>query len=122
MSLCIAASGTILTLAASAFSLSWTHSVEKTNWAEEWIVQSHRLVLVQASVEGSGAGISLPDDAVRTGEGWTYKPGLPPLERLTLASSGATASAWTLCTATHCIELGGSQGDPITIWSAVNCG
>lgn len=121
MSLCIAASGTIIALAANAFSLSWTHSVEKTVWVEEWRVDANHLVAVEASVQGSGAGIALPDNAVRTEKGWTYTPVLPPLEKLTLASSGATVSAWTLCANGECIELGEAQGDPVSIWAGADC-
>lgn len=122
MSLCIAASGTVIALAANAFSLSWTHSVEKTIWVEEWRVESNRLVAVEAIVQGSGAGIAQPDDAVRTERGWTYTPTLPPLEKLTLASSGATVSAWTLCANGECIELGEAEGDPVSIWPGPGCG
>lgn len=121
MSLCIAAGGTILTLAATAFSLSWTHSVEKTDWTENWTVQSNQLVLESARVEGSGAGIGLPDNAIRTEAGWTYTPDLPPLKRLVLASSGATVSAWTLCADGECFELGDSPGAGVGIWSETDC-
>ena len=56
MSLCIATGGQILALVASSFTLSWTHSVEKTEWIEHWQVEDSRLNLVSASVQGSGAG------------------------------------------------------------------
>ena len=46
MSLCIASAGSIMTLLAGSFSLSWTHSVEKTTWMERWQVEGDRLALV----------------------------------------------------------------------------
>lgn len=121
MTLCIAASGTLLALAASSFSLSWTHSVEKTLWQEEWSIVDNRLVLTEAIVQGSGAGIALPPDALLTEKGWTYTPTLAPLERLTLAASGMPPSAWQLCTGAQCLELGAEAGTPITLWAADRC-
>lgn len=121
MSLCIAASGKLIALAATAFSLSWTHSVEKTHWEEHWLAENGQLHLIEATVEGSGAGIDLPDNATRTERGWTYRPTLAPLDRLTLAASGATPSAWTLCTEHTCLELGAEAGDTVSLWSATTC-
>ena len=121
MSLCIAASGTIIALAANAFTLSWTHSVEKTLWRERWIVIENQLEVVEGTVQGSGAGIYLPDNAHRTGEGWTYVPALAPLDTLSLAASGMTPSPWTLCTEDQCLELGAEAGDTVTLWAAAQC-
>jgi hypothetical protein len=119
--LCVAASGTILALVASSFSLSWTHSVERTLWQEHWTIEDKRLVLVEAIVEGSGAGIDLPADSVRTSEGWRYRPAIEPIERLSLAASGMTPSAWRLCTETACHDLGAEPADAITLWAADRC-
>ncbi len=121
MSLCIAASGHLIALAASAFSLTWTHSVEKTEWREDWLVVENRLLLEEAAVSGSGAGIGLPNDAIWRDGVWTYRPGLAPLKQLSLAASGATVSPWTLCTNETCLELGREAGEPVTIWSAESC-
>ena len=38
MSLCILAAGKTVTLTVAAFTLAWTHSVEKTHWQEDWKV------------------------------------------------------------------------------------
>ena len=121
MTLCIAAGGKVLALAASTFSLSWTHSVEKTTWLEQWEIRNHALTVVEATVQGSGAGIAIPDDAVRTQMGWTYRPKLAPLDRLSLAASGATPSAWTLCTDNQCLDLGATAGDTVTLWAGEQC-
>lgn len=43
-------------------------------------------------------------------------PDLAPVEKLTLAASGATASPWTLCAGETCLELGTVSADPIRIW------
>jgi len=121
MSLCIAASGKLIALAATAFSLSWTHSVEKTTWTESWITEGDALRVVGASVEGSGAGIGLPDNAVLRDGRWVYAPQLAPVETIILAASGATVSPWTLCTSDTCIDLGSKAADPTRIWVSEDC-
>lgn len=120
--LCVASAGAIAALAVSSFSLGWTHSVEKTQWQEHWVVQAEALQLVQASVEGPGAGIAVPPDAVWDEGRWTYVPSLPPLPELVLAASGMTPSPWTLCLPDgNCRSLGGEAGEPVRIWVAPLC-
>lgn len=114
MSLCIAAGATLLALSASVFTLSWDHSVEKTAWSETWSVTAAGLVVTAARIEGSGAGMDPPEDAVFDGSGWVYRPHLPPLPRLVLADSGA-AGSWTVCAGDRCLALGGSGGEPIVL-------
>lgn len=58
-----------VTLAVQSFRLSWVHSVEKTEWRENWRVQAQGLVLVEARVRGSGAGME-PGDTARWRDGW----------------------------------------------------
>jgi len=119
--LCIATSGTLLALATSSFTLSWTHSVERTEWRETWRIAGDRLQLIEAIVEGPGAGIALTDGAVMTAGGWVYKPAVPPLPRLVLAASGATLSGWRLCAAGECHDLGTVAGTPVELWAAAAC-
>jgi hypothetical protein len=116
--LCIMAGGRILALATTVFTLSWTHSVERIEWRESWRIVGDRLHLVEATVEGPGAGIALPGGARMTPQGWVFKPALPPLRRLVLAASGTTLSGWTLCTDSECHELGSTVGKPIELWAA----
>jgi len=35
LSLCLASAGVVKTLAVAAFTLAWTHSIEKTEWQED---------------------------------------------------------------------------------------
>lgn len=120
--LCLASAGTIVALAASSFTLSWTHSVEKTLWREVWVVGEGRLDLVEASVEGAGAGIAVPDDAILRDGRWTYRPDLPPLTELVLAASGATVSPWRLCLSDgSCQQIGAEAGEPVRLWVAEAC-
>jgi len=55
LSLCLASAGVVKTLSIAAFTLVWTHSIEKTDWQEDWRVTPEGLVLTQARVKGSGA-------------------------------------------------------------------
>jgi len=89
---------------ADRFQLSWTHSVQKTRWTEEWAVTDGGLVAVSASVAGSGAGMEVPDGAVRDGAGWRWTPDLPPQPRLVLAASEHTPDH-TLCARGTCRPL-----------------
>ncbi|MHA6300126.1 DUF1850 domain-containing protein [Devosia sp. CAU 1758] len=120
--LCVASAGTVMALVASSFTLSWTHSVEKTQWRESWLIEGESLKLAEASVEGPGAGIAIPPDAVWADNRWTYLPRLPPLPELVLAASGMTPSPWLLCiTDGACHTLGATTDDPVRLWAAPAC-
>ena len=119
--LCIASAGHLLALAATTFTLSWTHSVEHTRWRETWRLADDHLQLTEAMVEGPGAGIVIPDNAVMTPTGWLYHPTLPLQPRLLLAASGMTPSGWTLCASDECHELGARAGEEVELWAAATC-
>lgn len=110
MSLCIVAAGKTAVMAVAAFTLSWTHSVEKTAWQEDWRVAPDGLVLTEARVKGSGAGMEPPEGAVLEDGWWRYEPRLRPLPRLLLAASGNTGAGWTLCAGGRCVVLGAERG------------
>lgn len=111
MSLCILAAGKMTVLAVSAFTLSWTHSVQQTEWRESWSVTPVGLHLTEAAVKGSGAGMEPGPDAILRNGWWSWSPRLPPQPSLSLAASGSTTGGWRLCTATGCITLGAVSGD-----------
>lgn len=115
MSLCVLAAGKTVTLAAAAFTLSWTHSVERTRWQEDWKVSAAGLQVVRARVKGSGAGMEPPEGSVLRDGWWVYAPRIGPQPRLVLAASGATGQGWTLCTASGCRELGRTVGEPTVL-------
>ncbi|HEV7247583.1 MAG TPA: DUF1850 domain-containing protein [Shinella sp.] len=112
--LCIAGGKTIA-VAAGLFTLSWTHSVEKVEWRENWQATPAGLVLREARVKGSGAGMEPGEGARRKDGWWVWNPHVAPLADLVLASSGATVSGWTLCDATGCQELGRREGEPLVL-------
>ncbi len=102
--LCIAAGVAMKALAVSAFTLSWTHSVERVTWQEDWRVTPAGLVLVQARVKGSGAGMEPGAGARLRGGWWQWRPDDPPRPVVILAQSGA-AGHWHLCAGGKCRTL-----------------
>jgi len=93
-----------VSLPVAAFTLAWTHSVERVAWEEDYRVAGDRLVLVEARVKGSGAGMDPPPGAVLRDGWWHYRPDLPPLPALRLTRSSAAAD-YTLCAAGECRSL-----------------
>ncbi|MGE5088373.1 MAG: DUF1850 domain-containing protein [Candidatus Levyibacteriota bacterium] len=89
---------------AQDFTVAWTHSVEKTRWEEHYRVDGTHLVLEQARVQGSGAGMEPGPDARLEGGWWTWQPRLPPLSRLDLTLSPYTHD-YDICWAGRCTPL-----------------
>jgi hypothetical protein len=115
MSLCVLAAGKTTVLAVSAFTLSWTHSVEKTRWEEYWRVTPAGLEILEARVKGSGAGMDPPEGSVLKDGWWTYKPRIGLRPTVNLAASGATGGGWMLCADQTCLGLGAEAGEPIEL-------
>lgn len=104
MSLCLATGGVVKALSLAAFTLAWTHSVEKTAWQEDWLVTPQGLTLTQARVKGSGAGMEPPPEA-RLVDGWfAWTVHRPPLPQVVLGNSGVTGE-WRLCAGGRCESL-----------------
>lgn len=94
--ICLAAAGFSLALPVQAFTLVWTHSIEKIRWEEDYRVDGGRLRLTEARILGTGAGMEPPPDAVLRQGVWHYTPHLPSLKRLQLARSPYAAD-YSLC-------------------------
>lgn len=107
MALCIAAATGITKIAAVAFTLAWTHSVEKTRWEEEWIVTNGALQIIEARVEGSGAGMEPGAQARFDGRFWRWRPQTPPLKKLRLTQTAGNSEGWMLCANGACRTIGG---------------
>ena len=110
VSLCLASGGFIKVIAIGAFTLSWMHSVEKTTWEEDWVVQEKTIKLVSARVQGTGAGMEIPEGAVHEGKWYRWTPTLKPLKSLTLDRSNATTD-WQICVTQGCTSLGNLVGE-----------
>ena len=114
MSLCLASAGAVKMLSVAAFTLAWTHSIEKVDWQEDWRVTPQGLELVQARVKGSGAGMEPPPEA-RLVDGWfQWRPERAPMPEVALAASGA-AGEWRLCHDGHCQTLSEILGHPVGV-------
>jgi hypothetical protein len=112
LSLCLASAGVVKTLSIAAFTLAWTHSIEKVEWQEDWRVTPQGLELAQARVKGSGAGMEPAPDA-RLVDGWfQWQPQRAPMPQLLLGNSGA-AGEWRLCNDGTCRTLSEIFGHPI---------
>lgn len=120
MSVCFASAGVVKALSVAAFMLSWTHSVEKIEWQEDWVVTPKGLEIIAARVKGSGAGMEPPPEArlVNGWFQWTPKPLF--LHEVALGNSGV-AGEWRLCTQGSCRTLsdilGHSVGANVTLMS-----
>mgnify|MGYP001046127560 CR=1 FL=1 len=105
MPLCLAAGAVSAVLAAESFTLAWTHSIEKVRWEEDWRIEQRMLVIDDARVRGTGAGMEPPADAVLRDGAWHYKPTVR-LTQLRLAHSPYTVG-YELCIEGACRPLAG---------------
>jgi len=114
LSLCLTSVGVVKVLSLAAFTLVWTHSIEKTDWQEDWRVTRAGLELVQARVKGSGAGMEPPPEALIV-DGWfQWRPKRAAMPEVVLANSG-TAGEWRLCWGGNCRTLSEIFGHPVGV-------
>lgn len=119
MMLCLLAGGIMVPLLAADITLSWRHSVEHTLWQEDWHADDAGLRLVAARIEGSGAGMEPPPEAVFKNGFWTWTPSLPALPKVELRRSGATAD-WQVCRDRRCVAMDSlvpKDADPVVLKS-----
>ena len=110
--LCMGLAGAVWTmLPLSQFTLAWDHTIEKIRWEEDYRVTASGLVLGEARVKGSGAGMEIPDDAVWRKGVWSYRRTLPPLQPLRLART-PEAGDYQLCFERVCHPLSVWLGPP----------
>lgn len=115
--ICLAAGALLVSLGAGEITLAWRHSVEKTLWEELWQESPDGLVLAEARVQGSGAGMDPPEGARLEGGFWRWRPKLPALREVVMRRSGATAD-WRVCVANSCramAELVPADADPVVL-------
>ncbi|MBR0566037.1 DUF1850 domain-containing protein [Azoarcus sp. L1K30] len=89
MAVCLANAVAAVAVAATHFTLGWTHSIEKILWEEDWRVQDTVLVLDAVRVRGYGAGMEPAPEAVLRDGVWEWHP------RTTQALLRLTRSAFT---------------------------
>ncbi|ABI73391.1 DUF1850 domain-containing protein [Shewanella frigidimarina] len=119
LGLCLGLAGTIWAqVPAEQMTLSWTHTIEKIRWAEDYRLTNEGFILEQARVKGSGAGMEIPADAVLKDGSWHYKPHLPILPMLKLGRT-PEAGDYQLCVSStqagqQCHSMSYWVGEPTT--------
>ena len=117
MSLCLAAGALVAAEGNDEIVLAWRHSVQKTRWEEVWRATLAGIVLAEARVESSGAGMDPPDGAQLENGFWRWTPALPPQREVVMRRSGATAD-WQVCVRSICRPMGEllpAEADPVTL-------
>lgn len=74
MPVCLGTALATVVVTAQAFTLAWTHSIEKQRWEEDWRVERGELVLDAVRVKGHGAGMEPPSGAVLHDGVWEWQP------------------------------------------------
>ncbi len=100
----LAASSVMLLRLPDRITLAWEHSVEKVRWEEDYERQDAGLVLTEARVRGTGAGMDIPDGAVFVGGVWRYRPDLSPLTQITITNVRLPLG-YDVCVAAKCTRL-----------------
>ena len=107
--ICLLVAGVVrATIPGPEFTLAWEHSVQKTRWEERYVVDADALVLVEARVAGSGAGMEPAPSATLRGGLWTWHPATR-LPELRLVRSGY-AGDYTICREATCSTLSALLG------------
>jgi hypothetical protein len=95
----------------SHFTLGWSHTIEKIRWEEDYLVTAQGLILTEARVRGSGAGMEIPNGARLENGSWRYQPRVPALQPLKLART-PQAGDYQICVEGRCRELSELLGPP----------
>ncbi len=106
MSICLIA-GLLIAPLGEAVTLRWTHSIEKTLWEEDYRRAGEYLLLTEARIRSTGAGMEPPEGARLDKGVWHYTPALPPLPRVALRHS-PHVPPYIICAAERC--------QPVTAW------
>jgi hypothetical protein len=91
-------------LAVNGFTLAWMHSIEKIRWEEDWRIENGTLIITEARIRGSGAGMEPPAGSTLKNGVWHYRPTLPPQKVLRLTHSPYT-TGYELCSEDRCSPL-----------------
>ncbi|WP_019340941.1 DUF1850 domain-containing protein [Stutzerimonas stutzeri] len=121
--LCLGLAGVVWAEVPTAdFTLAWNHTIEKIRWEEDYRVTPEGLVLGEARVKGSGAGMEIPDDAELRDGTWHYQRQMPLLQPLRVGRT-PEAGDYQLCFNQRCHALSEWLGPPkaeqpaLELWS-----
>ena len=121
--LCLGLAGVVWAQVPTAdFTLAWTHTIEKIRWEVDYRGTPDGLLLGEARVKGSGAGMEIPDGAELRDGTWHYQRQLPPLQPLRLGRT-PEAGDFQLCFDQRCHAMSEWLGPPkadrpaLELWS-----
>ncbi|MBA1279097.1 DUF1850 domain-containing protein [Stutzerimonas stutzeri] len=121
--LCLGLAGVVwVQVPTPAFTLAWNHTIEKIRWEEDYRVTPDGLLLGEARIKGTGAGMEVPDDAQLRDGSWHYQRQLPPLQPLRVGRT-PEAGDYQLCFDQRCHALSEWLGPPtseqpaLELWS-----
>ncbi|MBA1275961.1 DUF1850 domain-containing protein [Stutzerimonas azotifigens] len=121
--LCLGLAGSVwASLPVPEFTLAWNHTIEKIRWEEDYRVTPDGLLLGEARVKGSGAGMEIPDGAELRNGSWHYQRSLPPLQPLRVGRT-PEAGDYQVCFDQRCHSLSEWLGPPqadrpaLELWS-----
>jgi hypothetical protein len=101
---CILIAGAVrAVLPGDTFTVAWAHSVQRSQWEERYRVLPDALVLDEARVQGSGAGMEAGEHAVLRDGWWTWQP-RQRFPSITLTVSSFTGD-YRICTVARCAAL-----------------
>ena len=98
--ICLTAGVLAASLAAPGFTLTWIHSVEKTEIQEDYLVSGSRLLLTEERIKTSGAGFDPQPGSVLADGWWLWHPNRL-VEDITLAMAAAPGD-WRICVNNAC--------------------
>lgn len=121
--LCLGLAGVVWAqLPTPAFTLAWNHTIEKIRWEEDYRVTADGLLLGEARIKGSGAGMEAPQGAELRDGAWHYRRQLPALQPLRVGRT-PEAGDYQLCFDGQCHALSEWLGPPradrpgLELWS-----
>ncbi|WP_341520063.1 DUF1850 domain-containing protein [Pseudomonas sp. G.S.17] len=124
--LCLGLAGVVWAqLPISTFTLAWNHTIEKIRWEEDYRVTELGLLLGEARVRGTGAGMDIPQGAQLKNGSWHYHRQLPPLQPLKLGRT-PEAGDFELCFDDSCHLMSKWVGAPnardaaIELWTCTS--
>jgi hypothetical protein len=122
MAICIVAAltSTLLLRLPDQVTLAWEHTVEKIRWEEDYTASASGLVLTEARLKGTGAGMEMPPDATLRGGAWHYRPALPALQSLYLRNSRLPLG-YELCWGGRCTRLAALIGPDDRLLALMPC-
>ena len=116
----VAVSSALLATLPDRVTLAWQHSVEKVRWEEDYVASEGMLVLTEARIKGTGAGMEMPTDAVLANGSWHYKPRLAALPKIYISNSELPLG-YDVCWNQRCTPLRAMIGAENRLLALIPC-